>query len=138
MDGGVYARARSGWRGIGAFLGELLSPFAYFHLFFTTLDDDMDPDPGCQQFYVHRFSPSTLPQSLYSFPPCQVPSPDRPGLLHINYTLNNADGCKGRIATGDSTDRWCMALLDVEKPLESWNVLETTGKVHEFIKMSNC
>ena len=31
-----------------------------------------------------------------------------------------------------------MALLDVEKPLESWNVLETTGKVHEFIKMSNC
>ena len=129
MHGGIYAPARSGWRGIGALLGESLSPFAYFHLFFTTLDDDTDPGPECRQFYVHLFSPSTLPHSPYSFPPCQVPSPDRPSLLHINYTLNNADGCKGRVATGDGTDRWCMALLDVEKPLESWNVLETTGKV---------
>ena len=61
MHGGIYAPARSGWRGIGALLGKLLSPFAYFHLFFTTLDDDTDPDPECRQFYVHLFSPSTLP-----------------------------------------------------------------------------
>ena len=51
MHGGIYAPARSGWRGIGALLGESLSPFAYFHLFFTTLDDDTDPDPECRQFY---------------------------------------------------------------------------------------
>ena len=65
MDGGVYARARSGWRGIGALLGESLTPFAYFHLFFTTLDDDTDPDPEmsailCTPIFALYFTTVTL------------------------------------------------------------------------------
>ena len=74
----LYSSKEWGWRGgIGASLGEPLSPFAYFYLPSTTSDDGADPDVEKSttdslelkhQSYVHRFSPSTLTHSLYSLP----------------------------------------------------------------------
>ena len=109
--------------------GRITLSFCLFPPFLHNFRWWYGPRPGMSAILCTPIFALYFTTSPYSFPPCQVPSPDRPSLLHTNYTLNNADGCKGRVATGDGTDRWCMALLDVEKPLESWNVLETTGKV---------